>query len=178
MVLCMKSAHCKQYVSYLSNRSSHISTDMKIPKQLWDEKTLDVRHLRVFGCLAIVLSGRKKIEATADHYIMLGYATNQRAYRLSNLVKKKVHIVRDAVFYEDVLSFTPRSLTYSPSPTFETTLPQTFEAPDKEDESTAEEPSTCYLYKHHYRSNTNTPNQPITMSSKIQMTKTPITKTI
>ena len=128
---------------YLSNRSPHSSTDMKIPQQLWDEKSLDLRHLRVFGCLAIGLiptNRRKKIQATGDHYVMLGYATNQRAYRLWNLVDNKVHIVRDAAFYEDIFPFRPSSLTYSPSPMFEPTLPQTTEALNEDDEPQAEEP--------------------------------------
>ena len=95
-------------------------------------------HVFLFGL--IPPNRRKKIQATGDHYVMLRYATNQRAYRLGNLIDKKVHIVRDVVFYEDVFPFRPNWLTYSPSPTFEPTLPKTTKAPDEDDESKAEEP--------------------------------------
>ena len=77
--------------SYVSNRSPHNSTDMQMPQKLWSGKTPDQQHLKVYGCLAIGLipaNRRKKTDATSDHYVMLGYATNQKGYRLWHLADK------------------------------------------------------------------------------------------
>lgn len=65
----------------------------------------DLSHLRVFGCLCFVATspvGRDKFMSRSHPYVLIGYPTGQKAYKVPNLVNKHIHVSRDVIFFEDL----------------------------------------------------------------------------
>jgi transposase InsO family protein len=70
---------------YLPNRSYTRAVDGKMPYELWHGKTLNLQHLRVFGCLAHVKTARlhlKKLEDRSKKMVLLGYEAGSKAYKV------------------------------------------------------------------------------------------------
>ena len=89
--------------AYLINRSPTKALSDMTPFESWFGKKPNVKHLRVFGCAAythVPKDGRKKLDPKAKHYIFLGYAAQQKGYRLYNMKTSCIILSRDAVFHE------------------------------------------------------------------------------
>ena len=96
------------YASYLANKSPNSALNGTIPFELWTGEQVDLFHLKVFGCKALAhvpRIQRSKMAPTSKPCVMLGYATNQKGYRLWRLKLQKVIVIRDAVFFESVYPF-------------------------------------------------------------------------
>ena len=62
-----------------------------------------MEHLRVFGCAAyahVAKDDRKKLDVKSRKFILLGYGTETKGYRLYDLKHAKVLYSRDAIFNE------------------------------------------------------------------------------
>lgn len=89
---------------YVLNRSSTKSVEGITPYQAWYEKTPNIHHFRVFGCLShikITSPHLTKLEDRSVKGVLLGYEEGSKAYRLYDPIRKKVMISRDVVFEED-----------------------------------------------------------------------------
>lgn len=60
--------------------------------------------MRIFGCIAYALVPshlRHKLDSKSEKYIFVGYCTESKAYKLYNLVSRKVVVSRDVRFDEE-----------------------------------------------------------------------------
>lgn len=90
---------------YLINRSpTKCLPKDKTPEEMWSGKNVDLTHLKVFGCKALMhvpKQNRRKLDAKAIDCIFVGYSLVSKGYRLFDPVTKKNHIARDVVFLEN-----------------------------------------------------------------------------
>ena len=89
---------------YLLNRAPTRSLVNSTPYEMWTGRKPNVSHFKVFGCLAhILMQGgkKKKLEDRSKPMIFLGYELGTKAYRFYDLVGRRLHISRDAVFQEN-----------------------------------------------------------------------------
>jgi hypothetical protein len=90
--------------SYLLNRSPTTSVKMKVPQEAWSGTKLNVSHLRTFGCIAfthIPSELRKKLDDRSEKCIFVCYSETSKAYRLYNLISKKLILSKDVKFLEN-----------------------------------------------------------------------------
>nr|GEX50798.1 ribonuclease H-like domain-containing protein [Tanacetum cinerariifolium] len=66
-----------------------------------------LKHMRVFGCLcfATVLNGHDKFGSRAEKYVLVGYASFKKGYKLFSLERKQFVYSRDVKFFEKVFPF-------------------------------------------------------------------------
>lgn len=87
---------------HLLNRSPTNALKGITPFEAWNDYKPDLSHLRVVGSMGYKTTARdtlKKLDDRAEKCVLLGYGgTNQ--YRVFNLVKKRVELVRDVRFQE------------------------------------------------------------------------------
>ena len=95
-----EAANC---ASYLQNREPHKLVVGANPFEALDEHKPNVSHLRVFGSKAwarISIDKRKAFQAQSSECILLGYAKDEKTYKLMELVTKKCSIEHDVQFEE------------------------------------------------------------------------------
>lgn len=71
-------------------------------KAIWTGIKPSVSHLKVFGCIcfALITTDRHKLESKSQKYIVVGYCTDTKAYRLFDPIKEKNVISRNVIFDE------------------------------------------------------------------------------
>ncbi|PKI59578.1 hypothetical protein CRG98_019987 [Punica granatum] len=88
----------------LINLTPLVTLDGDVPQQVWTDKEVSYKHLRVFGWRAFVhipRDERSKLDAKAKQCIFLGYAHEEFGYRFWDPDSKKIIRNRDVVFFED-----------------------------------------------------------------------------
>lgn len=89
---------------YLKNRSPTAALIGKVPEEVWTGSKVDLRHLRVFGCLAMTLIPdvkRDKLDSKSRCCIFVGYGEHTKGYRLIDPSKpKQIIISRNVKFFE------------------------------------------------------------------------------
>ncbi len=86
--------------AYLRNRIPSTACKNRSPYELWHGKKPDLKHLRVFGCLAyshIPENLRSKFDSKAVKCRFLGYSTQSKAYRVFDIEKKIVSVTRNII---------------------------------------------------------------------------------
>jgi hypothetical protein len=76
----------------------------KTPFEAWQGLKPDIRHLRVFGCLAFIRipkEKRRKWDSQAIQGIFIGYCSTTKQYRVYDPVTARLHTSRDVVFREN-----------------------------------------------------------------------------
>jgi hypothetical protein len=89
---------------YLQNRSPHRILGKMTPEEAFTGRRPDVRHIRIFGCLAyshVPSERRTKLDPTAQQGILVGYSEVSKAYRMYIPSLRKVVVSRDVRFEED-----------------------------------------------------------------------------
>ena len=88
---------------YLKNRSYTKAVLDMTPHEAWSGSKPNVKHLRVFGCMAyshIPKDERSKLDSKAKQCILLGYGSTTKGYRLYDIKREQVFHSRDVVFDE------------------------------------------------------------------------------
>uniref|UniRef100_A0A0A9YFM0 Retrovirus-related Pol polyprotein from transposon TNT 1-94 n=1 Tax=Lygus hesperus TaxID=30085 RepID=A0A0A9YFM0_LYGHE len=109
--------------SYLYNRSPHKAIPGKTPEEVWTKKKVDLKHLRIFGCVAyghVPKEKRTKWNAKSKPYIFVGYCTETKGYRLYD-PRKPGDIVRrrDVTFLEDKFQIDESATPIQPQDIFQ-----------------------------------------------------------
>ena len=87
----------------LINSSTNASTK-SVPDVMWSGKPVDYARFRVFGCKAMAKipdQKRKKLDKKSTECIFVGYADEQKGYRLFVKATKKIIVSRDVIFFEN-----------------------------------------------------------------------------
>lgn len=90
--------------AHIKNFTPHSYLKRDILERLWNEKLINIQHLKAFGCRAWATkpsSLRKKLDAKAIPLVFIGYEIGRKAYRLLNLDTNAVIISRDVKFVEE-----------------------------------------------------------------------------
>ncbi|KAL4360831.1 hypothetical protein GQ457_04G009560 [Hibiscus cannabinus] len=98
---------CIRTACYLINRLPTSILSWKSPYEVFYNKTPNLSHLRVFGCLAYAtkLNNRDKFSRRAIPSVFIGYSTTQKGYCLFNLETKQFFVSRDVSFHETIFPF-------------------------------------------------------------------------
>jgi hypothetical protein len=89
---------------YLLKRYLTTSIKMKVPQEAWSGTKLNVAHLRIFGCIPfahVPSELRKKPDDRSEKCNFFGYNETSKAYKLYNLISKKLILSRDVKFLEN-----------------------------------------------------------------------------
>lgn len=92
--------------AYIINRSPTKSLSYKTPEELWSGWKPNVKHMRIFGCEAMVhlpQEKRKKWDPKAQKMIFIGYCDHSKGYRFIIPNSRKVIKSRDATFLESTV---------------------------------------------------------------------------
>nr|GEW70368.1 ribonuclease H-like domain-containing protein [Tanacetum cinerariifolium] len=108
---------CVLTAVYLINRLPSSVLNGKTPFFLMYGREPNLSHLRVFRCLcyAVVIKGYDKFSSKSEKYVLIGYASGKKAYKLLSLENKNVFYSMDVKFYETVLPYKMSSETSSDS---------------------------------------------------------------
>ena len=70
----------------------------------YDGKKPHVSHFQIFRCLVNVKTLGGSLKNLDDHnklMVFIGYEKGSKGYRAGHLVDEKIHLIRDAIFYEE-----------------------------------------------------------------------------
>ncbi|UYV69844.1 K02A2.6-like, partial [Cordylochernes scorpioides] len=80
------------------------SIKLHTPMQRWNGRKPSVKHIRIFGCLTHWLEGkrrRNKFSPKGRKGIFIGYSIKRKAYRIYDIMTKRIHEVRSVNICED-----------------------------------------------------------------------------
>ena len=84
---------------YFRNHSATKAVDGMTPFEVWHGEKPQINHLRVFGCISYAhVSMRHKLDSKARKYVLLGYGTETKGYRLYDPEKERILCSCDVVF--------------------------------------------------------------------------------
>lgn len=89
--------------AFILNRTPKKSLNGRTPYKVWEGKKPDLSFLRVFGSKALAYVPKKdrlKLDPKATECRMLGYSSDQKAYRLYELKTGKIICSQDVKFFE------------------------------------------------------------------------------
>jgi len=75
----------------------------KTPYELWKNIKPNISYFHIFGCYCYILNDKEnlgKFDSKSDKGIFLGYATNFKGYRISNLKDQTMEISMHVIFDE------------------------------------------------------------------------------
>lgn len=106
---------------HIMNRSPTVALSNTTPLEVWSGTKPSIKHLRVFGCIAMVhipKVDRRKLGEKSEKLMMVGYSDTQKGYRLINPTTYKVKVSRDITFIESQMFFYSKEKTIGTKPRF------------------------------------------------------------
>lgn len=98
---------------YIMNRLPCSLINYRTSDQVLYNETHDYNLMKVFGCLAFAYNPSPptdKFENSGVPCIFLGYPSQQKGYRLFNMLSKSEFISRDVTFHETIFPYHSSSL--------------------------------------------------------------------
>ena len=89
----------------VQNHTPHRVLENKTPKEVFSGKKPEFSHLRIFGCpvyIHIPKEKRTKLEPCGKKGIFVGYNESLKAYRIYFPGFKKIDIIKELTFNEDL----------------------------------------------------------------------------
>lgn len=105
---------CLLPATYLINRTPLKSINFISPYEKLYKIEPNLDPLRIFGCLCFIATstvGRTKFDSKSEPCVLIGYPSDQKAYKVLNLVTNKIITSSDIDFYEKHFPF-----HYNPNP--------------------------------------------------------------
>ncbi|GJX50521.1 ribonuclease H-like domain-containing protein [Tanacetum coccineum] len=98
---------CILTATYLINRPSSSVLSVKSSYEMIYKKCPSLSHLRVFGCLcfATLVISSDKFRSRSEKYVLIGYSSVKKWYRLYSLDKHQFIFSRDVKFFENIFPF-------------------------------------------------------------------------
>ncbi|CAM8920521.1 unnamed protein product [Rhodiola kirilowii] len=121
---------CVLTATYIINRLPSSVLNGLTPFEVLFSRKPDYQHMRSFGCLCYmtnVTPGKSKLDSRATSCIFIGYAFNQKGYKVFDLANHITYVSRDVKFVEDVFpcaAMSPSSTEGMSVPEFTVPLPQ------------------------------------------------------
>ena len=126
---------------YLSNRSPTRSVWGKTPQEAWSGRKPGISHLKVFGSIGYVHvpdETRTKLDDKSKKFILIGYDSSSKGYKLYNPNTKKTVISRDVEFDEEGhWEFGKPDETYNFNPYIEEDMQQSLEQASEDQQESA-----------------------------------------
>ncbi|UYV85167.1 hypothetical protein LAZ67_X004795 [Cordylochernes scorpioides] len=94
--------------AYIKNCTPHRSIKHHTPMQRWNGRKPSVKHIRIFGCLTHWLESkprRSKFSPKGRKGIFIGYSIKGKAYRIYDIMTKRIHEVRSEYTNGDNLTY-------------------------------------------------------------------------
>nr|GEZ90222.1 hypothetical protein [Tanacetum cinerariifolium] len=81
--------------------------NVKYPFSIVYNREPKLSHLRSFGCLcyATIVKETDKFSNKSEKYVLIGYASDKKAYKLLSLENRNVFYSRDVKFYETIFPY-------------------------------------------------------------------------
>jgi len=92
-------------VMYLINRGPSVTLNCGIPEEAWTGKEVNLKHLRIFGCISFVhmnLDHLSKLDTKSKKCIFIGYGISKYDYQFWDAEDQKILRHKDLVFNEKV----------------------------------------------------------------------------
>nr|CAN76821.1 hypothetical protein VITISV_017285 [Vitis vinifera] len=89
---------------HVLNKSLTFSVQNMTPEEAWSGRKPVVNHFKIFGCIAyahVPNEKRKKLDDKGEKCVFLGVSKASKAYKLFNLLTKKIVTTRDVIFDEE-----------------------------------------------------------------------------
>lgn len=96
-------AEASSTVVYMINRTPSIPLELKLPEEVWSEKTPEYDHMRRFGCLVYYHVDQGKLKPRAKKGVFMGYPQGVKSYKIWNKEEQKIIVSRNVVFHENVI---------------------------------------------------------------------------
>ncbi|GJW06676.1 putative RNA-directed DNA polymerase [Tanacetum coccineum] len=98
---------CVLTAVYLINRLPSSVLNGKSPFSIVYNREPNLSHLRSFGCLcyATIVKESDKFSNKSEKCVLIGYASNKKAYKLLSLDNRNVFYSRDVKFYETIFPY-------------------------------------------------------------------------
>jgi hypothetical protein len=88
--------------TYLINKLSSIKLNNKSPLEILYQWTINIEHLRLFGCVTFIkIKWKSKLDFISTKIIFLGYSSITKGYKYFDPINKKVFNSRDVNFFEN-----------------------------------------------------------------------------
>ncbi|KAL2498042.1 Uncharacterized protein Adt_23592 [Abeliophyllum distichum] len=129
---------------YLTNRCPTKAVLNKTPIEAWNGRKPLVKHLKVFGCIyyaQVPKEKRHELDEASEKFILIGYSSQSKGYKLYNLMTKTVIISRD-VFFDENATWKWENEEVERNVTIPITLPQNSANENVQNEENASQPSS------------------------------------
>ncbi|GJV26785.1 ribonuclease H-like domain-containing protein [Tanacetum coccineum] len=100
-------SECILTATYLINRLPSSMLNGKSPYEMIYRKCPSLSHLRFFGCLcfATLINSSDKFGSRSKKWVLIGYSSVKKGYRLYSLDKHQFIFSRDVKFFENIFPF-------------------------------------------------------------------------
>lgn len=90
-----------KYANLLYNITPHKGIDNKIPNELYYHKKVNLKYIKVFGCVAYYKNfsqNKLKFDSNAIKGAFVGFNMESNSYMIMDTKEYNIHLVREAVF--------------------------------------------------------------------------------
>lgn len=99
---------CVKVATHLINLIPRGVIGWETPYERLMNKQPEYKHLRIIGCLCYAFNTDRRLDKFGEKGVrceLVGYANEQKGYRVFDLEKRKIFVTRDVIFKEEIFPF-------------------------------------------------------------------------